>query len=319
MDFARAAVEAEALERSEAKKRKRSAEAEGADEGGAGSAPPRPRPRPAGGGETPREANAREAKARREAHRRLEAGAEATEEVALARAEERGGGPAATGAGQPRPGFTAFNMDEEKDEGGGFDEGGAFHREGRSRPDAEEEGLEQAEVVGGEVAQRHLAAVGAAAGSGDLATPPSEVQLAGLKRRLGGLLREGETVARALQRCGGGSRSAPWGSVRRPSWSARGGQRGAAPLPPRAGLPTRRPWRPSPNVQAPSSGVASTMCTPRAAASCCGRPTSSLAPLAPQHLPVARTTCSQTTPTARGREVGDGGGNLGIGACEFLP
>lgn len=211
MDFARAAVEAEARERSEAKKRKRSAEAEGADEGGAGSAPPRPCPRPAGGGETPREANAREAKARREAHRRLEAGAEATEEVALARAEERGGGPAATGAGQPRPGFTAFNMDEEKDEGGGFDEGGAFHREGRSRPDAEEEWLEQAEVVGGEVAQRHLAAVGAAAGSGDLATPPSEVQLSGLKRRLGGLLREGETVARALQRCGGGEQKRPLG------------------------------------------------------------------------------------------------------------
>ena len=131
--------------------------------------------------------------------------------MALARAEEHGGGPAATGAGQPRPGFTAFNMDEEKDEGGGFDEGGAFHREGRSRPDAEEEWLEQAEVVGGEVAQRHLAAVGAAAGSGDLATPPSEVQLAGLKRRLGGLLREGETVARALQRCGGGEQKRPLG------------------------------------------------------------------------------------------------------------
>ncbi len=211
MDFARAAVEAEARERSEAKKRRRSVEVEGAGEWGAGGAPPRPRP--AGGREPPREANAREAKARREAHRRLEAGAEATEEVALARAEERGGGPAATGAGHPRPGFTAFNMDEEKEDGGGFDDGGAFHREGRSRPDAEEEWLAQAEVVGGEIARRHLAAAaaGAAVGAGEQATPPSEVQLAVLKRRLGGLLREGETVARALQRCGGGAQKRPLG------------------------------------------------------------------------------------------------------------
>ena len=208
MDFARAAVEAEARERSEAKKRKRFAEGLGEGEGAAA-----PQPRPAGGpAPPPGEAMAREAKARREARRRLDAGAEATEEVALARAEERGGEAAAAGAGQPRPGFTAFNMDEEK-EGEGFDEGGALHREGRSRPDAEEEWLAQAEVVGGEVARRHLAAAaaGAAAEAGERAAPPSEVQLAGLKRRLGGLLREGETVTRALQRCGGGAQKRPLG------------------------------------------------------------------------------------------------------------
>ena len=211
MDFARAAVEAEARERSEAKKRKRFAEGGGVGEGEGAAAP---QPRPAGGpAPPPGEATAREAKARREARRRLDAGAEATEEVALARAEERGGEAAAAGAGQPRPGFTAFNMDEEKEEGEGFDEGGALHREGRSRPDAEEEWLAQAEVVGGEVARRHLAAAaaGAAAEAGERAAPPSEVQLAGLKRRLGGLLREGETVARALQRSGGGAQKRPLG------------------------------------------------------------------------------------------------------------
>ena len=91
-------------------------------------------------------------------------------------------------------------MDEEKEEGGGFDEGGFYRAD---RPDAEEAWLAQADVVGGEVARRHVErqAAGAAADS----APLSEVQVAGLKRRLGELLREGETVARALKRCAGGA------------------------------------------------------------------------------------------------------------------
>ena len=100
MDFARATVEAEGRERLEAKKRRRS-EAEEAQ--ARAEEPPAAGGLGAGGGGSdhdcplqhrgvPPPRSAREAKARREARRRLEGGADATEEVDLARAEERGAG-----------------------------------------------------------------------------------------------------------------------------------------------------------------------------------------------------------------------------------
>ena len=237
MDFARATVEAAERERHEAKKRKRS-EAEEAQvraeepaaAAGIGAGEVRPQP----GRGVPPPQSAREAKARREARRRLEGGADATEEVALARAEERGAeglghgsggvGPAAAAAGA-RPGFTAFNMDEEKEEGGGFDRGGFYRAD---RLDAEEAWLAQADVVGGEVAQRHAErqAAGAAADS----APLSEVEVAELKRRLGKLLRERETVAQALKRCasGAGGKRGPMGKRQRALLERRQKAAGAA-------------------------------------------------------------------------------------------
>ena len=165
------------------------------------------------------EAGGRDAKARRAAARRL-GDAGAVEEVDLEQAEVRGPGPggassSAAAAGtaaaagdlgeQDRDGgFTPFNFDGERAEGE-FTEAGNWVERKVAAEDRDDAWLRSAQVADAAVAKRHAEAL-ASRERGAEEAELSEVELARVKRRLAEQLREGETVAQALKRCGGGQR-----------------------------------------------------------------------------------------------------------------
>ena len=165
------------------------------------------------------EAGERDAKARRAAARRL-GDAGAVEEVDLEQAEVRGPGPggassSAAAAGtaaaagdlgeQDRDGgFTPFNFDGERAEGE-FTEAGNWVERKVAAEDRDDAWLRSAQVADAAVAKRHAEALTSRERGAEEAEL-SEVELARVKRRLAEQLRERETVAQALKRCGGGQR-----------------------------------------------------------------------------------------------------------------